>query len=65
VIDCILRQLIHERMNISDATLIACLKALALAIEDEPTICAQVLDFDGALCELFEYLNYPHKGIKI
>jgi len=52
-------------MNISDATLIACLKALALAIEDEPTICAQVLDFDGALCELFEYLNYPHKGIKI
>jgi hypothetical protein len=60
-----LTELIHERMNISDATLIGCLKAIALAVENDQTICDQVLEFDGALNELFAYLNYPHKGIKI
>jgi len=60
-----LHLLINERMNISDATLIGCLKAIALAVEDDLTICTQVLNFKGILSELFTYLNYPHKGIKI
>ena len=65
IIEVILNFLFYERMNISDATLIGGLKALAYAVDDDPVICQQVLACPHSLNELFDFLNYPHKGIKI
>lgn len=57
--------LIRYRYCISDSTLIAILKSLAYLAQDDQVICQQILSTDSSLNELFDYLNYPHKGIKV
>lgn len=63
--EALLGQIIENRMNISDFCLISSLKALALAARESSKVCEVILGYDHALDELFDYLKYPHKGIKI
>ena len=65
IVDIVLDYLVKMRYQISDATLIGCLKALAYAAQDDALVCKQILSKDSNLSELFDYLNCPHKGIKI
>lgn len=65
IVTIFLDYLIKMRYQISDATLIGSLKALAYSCQDDVLVCQQILSKDSSLYELFDYLNYPHKGIKI
>lgn len=65
LIDKLIGHLIKNRLNISDQALISCLKALAWASRNAPEVCHHILSNDRALDELFDFLKYPHKGIKI
>ena len=51
--------------NISDHSLIVTLKALSWAAKNDPVVCMHILDYDGAINELLDYLRYPHRGIKV
>lgn len=65
--------IIDNRLSISDELLILALKALSWAaknkggtIQDNGNkICYHIIGYDRAVDELFEFLKYPHKGIKI
>jgi hypothetical protein len=74
LINALLHQLICNRQNISDQSLIVFLKTLALVVRDssaskqEPhsqAITLKILGYPQAVNSLFELLKYPHKGIKI
>jgi hypothetical protein len=52
-------------MQISDQALIFALRALSLGTKNNPEVCKQILSYENSLKEFFDYLKYPHKGIKI
>ncbi len=58
-------QIIKNRSKISDHALIVTLKALSWAAKNDPVVCMHILDYDGAINELLDYLRYPHRGIKV
>ena len=45
--------------------MIVTLKALTWAAKNDGLVCTHILDYEGAIDELLDYLRYPHRGIKI